>query len=357
MMSTTTTNKIILDTPEAVRYSQPAESHKGEGEGESSVKKTEIRRSAIIAFILIALIFCLLTSIFVWKSGVLSKDLFKASNNAAASSISTGITSNYNDSTTNTTTTTVFDPALLANLTMALKAMQDKVSDLESKLSDLKNSKAEVQNVTNLENRFNSVQTSLVPVGSVHWFPNANAPQGFLKLNGARVSRTLYSALWSYAQASGNLASSEASKKDGQFGPGDGTNTFSLPDLRGLVVRSLDEGKGHDANRALGSFQDSQNKQHSHGVNEVAHSHGVNDPGHSHSNVASGVSVGYRNAGGANGGYVGSVSLNFNGWTAASHSGISIQSAKTGGITILQDADGGAETRVKNVALLACIKF
>jgi hypothetical protein len=75
--------------------------------------------------------------------------------------------------------------------------------------------------------------------------------------------------LWRYANSSGALASSERLKQAGQFGPGDGSNTFSLPDLRGLSIRSWDDGKGIDPGRQLGSFQESQN---------LAHNHSITDP-------------------------------------------------------------------------------
>lgn len=80
---------------------------------------------------------------------------------------------------------------------------------------------------------------------------SANPPTGWLKCNGAQISRTTYSALFS---AIGTT-----------YGPGDGSTTFHLPDFRGLFPRGFDDGRGYDSGRVFGSFQDSDNKSHNHG--------------------------------------------------------------------------------------------
>lgn len=106
----------------------------------------------------------------------------------------------------------------------------------------------------------------------------------------------------------------------------DGTN--GTVDIRGMFVRGLDNGRGVDGGRALASWQDSDNK---------SHSHGVNDPGHAHS-----YQFNYQQGGG---------DYNPNRWsnqtsgqTSVSTTGISIQNS------------GGSESRPINVALLACMK-
>lgn len=50
------------------------------------------------------------------------------------------------------------------------------------------------------------------------------------------------------------------------FGSGDGSTTFNLPDCRGVVVRGLDNGRGLDSNRQLGSYQDDQLQNHIHSL-------------------------------------------------------------------------------------------
>jgi len=101
-------------------------------------------------------------------------------------------------------------------------------------------------------------------VGQVAYFPAANAPNGWLVCDGSSVLRSDYPGLWSFAQNSGNLATDEATKTPGQFGPGDGLSSFSLPDLRGEFIRGLDKGRGADTNRALGSYQEDAFKSHNH---------------------------------------------------------------------------------------------
>ena len=68
------------------------------------------------------------------------------------------------------------------------------------------------------------------------------APSGYLECSGAAVSRSTYSALFA---AIGTT-----------YGAGDGSSTFNLPNLRGEFIRGLDNGRGIDSNRAMGSFQD-----------------------------------------------------------------------------------------------------
>jgi phage-related tail fiber protein len=86
------------------------------------------------------------------------------------------------------------------------------------------------------------------------------APTGWLKANGAAVSRTVYSRLFAVIGT--------------YFGAGDGFNTFNLPDLRGEFIRCLDDGRGVDPNRVLGSWQVDQNAAHTHtGVVASAGSH------------------------------------------------------------------------------------
>jgi phage-related tail fiber protein len=77
--------------------------------------------------------------------------------------------------------------------------------------------------------------------GEVCWFARSTAPAGFLKANGAAVSRTTYAALFA---AIGTT-----------WGAGDGSTTFNVPDLRGEFVRGFDDGRGVDSGRSFGSAQ------------------------------------------------------------------------------------------------------
>ena len=78
-------------------------------------------------------------------------------------------------------------------------------------------------------------------VGQVCFFAMDTAPDGFLKANGAAVSRTTFSALFN---AIGTT-----------FGAGDGSTTFNLPDMRGEFPRGWDDGRGVDSGRSFGTAQ------------------------------------------------------------------------------------------------------
>ncbi|WP_455710428.1 tail fiber protein [Pseudomonas umsongensis] len=95
------------------------------------------------------------------------------------------------------------------------------------------------------------VQTALAAnVGEVTHFAMSTPPAGYLKRNGAAVSRTVYSALFAKI---GTL-----------YGAGDGSTTFNLPDSRGRFDRAWVDGGTIDVGRAMGSDQDSQNLNHNH---------------------------------------------------------------------------------------------
>jgi hypothetical protein len=83
--------------------------------------------------------------------------------------------------------------------------------------------------------------TAKPPAGAVMHFAQATAPNGWLVCNGQAVSRTTYAALFT---AIGTT-----------YGAGDGSTTFSLPDLRGEFIRGADVGRGVDAGRVVGSAQ------------------------------------------------------------------------------------------------------
>jgi microcystin-dependent protein len=193
---------------------------------------------------------------------------------------------------------------------------------------------------------------TLMPAGAVQFFARNSAPTGWIKANGATVSRTTYAALFA---AIGTT-----------FGAGDGSTTFVLPDLRGEFPRAWDDGRGIDTSRSFGSSQAQSYQSHSHGVSDPGHahsvydpghSHGVNDPGHSHSLTAA------RQTGSVQSGSGDTECQNQTFSTNASGTGISINGSGTniginGSITnITVQANGSTETRPRNIALLACIKY
>lgn len=77
--------------------------------------------------------------------------------------------------------------------------------------------------------------------GHVAFFARSTAPAGYLKANGALISRATY----------GNLFANIGTT----FGVGDGLTTFALPDLRGEFIRGFDDARGVDTGRAIGTAQ------------------------------------------------------------------------------------------------------
>ncbi len=110
---------------------------------------------------------------------------------------------------------------------------------------------------TNAELVFSTVQG--VPSGSVFCMAVATIPSGYLECNGAAVSRVTYAVLFGVIGT--------------QYGTGDGSSTFNLPDLRGEFVRGFDNGRGADSGRSIGSSQGDDNKQHNHGIDFNTQSH------------------------------------------------------------------------------------
>lgn len=92
--------------------------------------------------------------------------------------------------------------------------------------------------------------TGSAETGQISSFGQATPPSGWLKCNGAAISRSVYSALFAAIGVT--------------YGSGDGSTTFNLPDARGRFVRVLDDGKGIDSSRKIGSTQGSQNLAHTH---------------------------------------------------------------------------------------------
>lgn len=143
------------------------------------------------------------------------------------------------------------------------------------------------------------------PVGAFVYFPKDTPPPGYLKANGAAVSRTAYAALFAVCGIT--------------FGAGDGSTTFNLPDLRAEFIRGWDDGRGVDSARVIGSSQADGLKSHLHTAIEWRAS-------------------GFDSTGGP---YP-----------------LMADTAGVAGVRQnLTENTGGAETRPRNIALLGCIKF
>ena len=79
------------------------------------------------------------------------------------------------------------------------------------------------------------------PAGAIIYVAQNTAPTGFIKANGATISRSTYADLFS---AIGTT-----------FGAGNGSSTFTIPDLRGEFIRAWDDSRGIDSGRSFGTAQ------------------------------------------------------------------------------------------------------
>ena len=171
-----------------------------------------------------------------------------------------------------------------------------------------------------------------VPPGQVGHFYRVAAPAGWLVANGAAVSRTTYAALWT-AMGSPNT--------------GDGSTTFTLPDMRGLFPRGLDSGRGLDTGRGLGTTQAAAMQDHTHTGTTAL------DGAHNH---VDGNSTGLASRYGNQPALSGAAIYQFLGSSGTAHltstAGAHTHTVTTGNPSV----GGGTETRPINMALLACIK-
>ncbi len=141
--------------------------------------------------------------------------------------------------------------------------------------------------------------SNMAMTGASMGFYRTTAPPGWLKENGAAVSRTVYADLFAVIGVG--------------FGAGDGSTTFNLPDHRAEFPRGLDDGRGVNPGRTVGSTEGQSIQSHAHGILNKAMS------------------------------FIFSAAV---GGNAPGQSG-----------TGTTEAAGGAETRPRNIAKLYCIKY
>jgi phage-related tail fiber protein len=189
--------------------------------------------------------------------------------------------------------------------------------------------------------------TDSVAPGCIAFYAMPQAPSGWLKANGAEVSRTAYADLFA---AIGTV-----------FGPGDGNSTFNLPDLRGEFVRGWDDARGVDASRALGSSQSNQNASHTHSGSTSTDTHSHTGTTNTTGNHTHNMSYqGGTNAGTGLAAPATSRSNSSPGPTvnyAGNHSHSVTTSSDSHSHSFTTGASGGDEARPRNIALLACIKY
>lgn len=111
------------------------------------------------------------------------------------------------------------------------------------------------------------------PTGAVTQYAGTTAPDGWLICDGSPVDRTTYADLFAIVGTT--------------YGPGNGVDTFNLPDMRGLTPVGLASSGtfnllGKTGGTETETLTVAQMPSHAHSVNDPGHAHGVYDPGHSH---------------------------------------------------------------------------
>ena len=178
-----------------------------------------------------------------------------------------------------------------------------------------------------------------VPTGCVFCIAVISVPSGYLECNGAAVSRSTYSALFAVIGV--------------QYGSGDGSSTFNLPDLRGEFIRGVDRGRGVDSGRDIATPQGSQNAQHNHSASATstagAHSHSLNYQRKQVEDTGTAFVTDIRRQGGDGDG--GSTTFTNN-----TDSGFMNNATVSVSTSVSIGNQGGNESRPRNVAMMYIIK-
>jgi phage-related tail fiber protein len=148
---------------------------------------------------------------------------------------------------------------------------------------------------------------SIVPTGCVMAFAGTAIPEGWLKCNGEAIPN----------------GQGTVQGKTANFSVLYSVIGANVPDLRGLFIRGLDDGRGADAGRQIGTYQNDAFKNHSHPYVDT------------YANFGSKTKVGGNNETGWN-------------WVTP----YTYNNSTTSG-----SGEGGTETRPKNLALHYIIKY
>lgn len=152
-----------------------------------------------------------------------------------------------------------------------------------------------------------------VPASAIMAFPLASPPSGWLECDGSAISRTIYADLFT------------AISDD--YGVGDGSTTFNLPDYRGEFLRGWDHGAGTDpdaasrTDRGDGTTGDNVGTKQNHELD--SHIHNIPYQAGNNVNATAGATGYLQNA----------------------------------AITTDTSSTGGNETRPTNVNVMYCIKY
>ena len=144
------------------------------------------------------------------------------------------------------------DPLLAANSDLKLatqKAIKKYIDDAVA--LEISN---RISGDNNLQNEINALQA--IPTGTIFYTAGSAVPSGYFSANGQALSKTTYTNLYNALGGSGSPY-------------GQTLTTFNVPDLRGEFIRGWDNGRGIDAGRALGTTQADSVGPHQHDFTDV----------------------------------------------------------------------------------------
>ena len=211
-------------------------------------------------------------------------------------------------------------------------------------------------------NQTHAAGYGFTPPGAVIWYAGATAPTGYLKANGDSIPNGSGTVQGITADFSGLYAVVGA----------------NVPDLRGEFIRALDDGRGVDSSRSIRTAQTDIAKAHNHVATTGT------DGAHDHTTGSTGAGTPHKHTLKAKDDYYHSGTTAIDRWLMATYynwpynnnleltieaesildesshthpNNITNSGPHTHNIAVQNNSDGGTETRPRNVALLACIKY
>ena len=155
-------------------------------------------------------------------------------------------------------------------------------------------------------------------IGQVSPFASSSVPAAWIECDGSALDRTEFNDLFAIIGIT--------------YGPGNGTTTFNIPDMRGIIIRGWDHGKGTDVGRVIGTDQDEDVGPHNHFIANIDSISGTDD------NLDDENYTAYRNTWGSN------------------DPAYALRGSATAATKGLTSEGDGTETRMANLAMMYCIK-
>jgi phage-related tail fiber protein len=117
---------------------------------------------------------------------------------------------------------------------------------------------------------FKAISLDSETVGSIAFFVATSLPAGWVQSNGTVLSRAAYPDLYAYASASGAIVTDTTWWNEwnaggcAKFSTGNGSTDFRIPDLRGEFIKGWAAGRGIEVGREVGEWQADELQSHQH---------------------------------------------------------------------------------------------